>query len=180
MEDVLNLSESDQFKIYQSIIKMLKTRIEKAQSVKKKKKTVSGINVVELKKLVLDKIDTELYDKISNLEIKENYKEIEIIGEGKISVNVDYSGIPHVKIGDYRIDCKSLNEAQYVKYYLLMGKSNIRIPINDENLEVLLDDFKRMDEDIKDSIKKILELTASDEKTKKQLRSFIYNDIWKR
>ena len=180
MEDVLNLSESDQLKIYQSIIKMLKTRIEKAQSVKKKKKTVSGINVIELKKLVLDKLDLELYDKISNLEIKENYKEIEIISEGKISVNVDYSGIPYVKIGDYRIDCKFLKEAQYVKYCLLMGKNNIRIPMNDENLEELLDDFKRMDENIKESITKILELTASDEKTKKQLRSFIYNDIWKR
>jgi hypothetical protein len=55
MGDILGLTEQEQLEVYKAVIDLVKTRLEKAKSVQKTKKTKSGIDIDALKRLILDK-----------------------------------------------------------------------------------------------------------------------------
>lgn len=59
MEDVLGLTEEEQLEVYKAVIDLVKSRIEKAKSFNKNKRTKNGINLNALKNSVIEHIKRE-------------------------------------------------------------------------------------------------------------------------
>jgi len=59
MGDVLGLSEEEQVEVYRSVVDLVKARLERASSVKKRKKYEKGVDVQMLKENILDKVKKE-------------------------------------------------------------------------------------------------------------------------
>jgi len=61
MGDILGLTEEEQLEVYRAVIDLVKSRIEKAKSFGKKKKTKEGIDIGALKNSVMERIKKESY-----------------------------------------------------------------------------------------------------------------------
>jgi hypothetical protein len=59
MGDILGLTEEEQLEVYRAVIDLVKSRIEKAKSVNKNKRTKNGINLSALKNSVIEHIKRE-------------------------------------------------------------------------------------------------------------------------
>jgi len=98
--DILGLTEEDQLEVYKAVIDLVKSRIEKAQSVKKKKK--EGVDVGEVAKNIVDRIQKlNLIKKFPDDYVKTELfeKEIEINKDGKITLTSELAGY-NVKVSE--------------------------------------------------------------------------------
>jgi hypothetical protein len=59
MGEILGLTEEEQLEVYRAVIDLVKSRIEKAKSFGKKKKTKEGIDLNALKNTVIEGIVRE-------------------------------------------------------------------------------------------------------------------------
>jgi len=59
MGEILGLTDEEQLEVYQAVVDLVKSRIEKAKSFNKNKKIKNGIDINTLKNLVVDKINNE-------------------------------------------------------------------------------------------------------------------------
>lgn len=57
MGEILGLSDDEQLEVYRAVVDMVKSRIEKAKSVGKKKKIIEGIDIDSLKNTIIESID---------------------------------------------------------------------------------------------------------------------------
>jgi type I restriction-modification system DNA methylase subunit len=57
MGDILGLTDTEQLEVYRALIDLVKSRVAKAKSVGKKKKTAGGLDVDALKEVVVKRID---------------------------------------------------------------------------------------------------------------------------
>jgi len=61
MGDILGLTDEEQLEVYRSVVDLVKSRIEKAKSFGKRKKTDEGIDMGALKNSVMERIKKESY-----------------------------------------------------------------------------------------------------------------------
>lgn len=59
MGEILGLTEEEQLEVYQAVIDLVKSRIDKAKSVDNNK-IIEGMDMNALKKVVVDKINGEV------------------------------------------------------------------------------------------------------------------------
>ena len=59
MGEILGLTEEEQLEVYQAVVDLVKSRIDKAKSFGKKSKTKNGINVDTLKNSIIEKLKRE-------------------------------------------------------------------------------------------------------------------------
>lgn len=59
MGEILGLTDEEQLEVYQAVVDLVKSRIEKARSFGDKKKTKEGIDVDALKNVIIEKIKKE-------------------------------------------------------------------------------------------------------------------------
>lgn len=59
MGEILGLTDEEQLEVYCAVVDLVKSRIEKAQSYGKKKKTKEGIDVDALKNVIVEQIKKE-------------------------------------------------------------------------------------------------------------------------
>jgi len=53
------LTDEEQLEVYRAVVDLVKSRIEKAKSFNKNKKTKNGIDINALKNVVVDRINNE-------------------------------------------------------------------------------------------------------------------------
>jgi hypothetical protein len=57
MEEILGLTDEEQLKVYQAVMDLVKSRIEKAKSVEKNNKGSEGINVDAFKNVIIERVN---------------------------------------------------------------------------------------------------------------------------
>ena len=63
MGNILGLTEEEQLEVYRAVVDLVKSRIERAKSVKKKGKVKEGVDVEHVSRNIMDKLGKGLYRK---------------------------------------------------------------------------------------------------------------------
>ncbi len=189
MGEILKLTDEEQLEVYRALVDLVKSRIERAKSFGKKKKTKEGLNIDAFVKTVMDKI--------GELTIGKFYKE-KILSKDCLSVNVEsLIGVGRrfgadkgkIKIeselygwklysGKSYIECNSEEEAQYLKIFFESGLNEIKIPKDSEYLKSILPELLALKAKTDKILNEYFE-SIVDRKTKEKLRHNIWLKIIK-
>lgn len=177
MGEILGLSDDEQLEVYQAIIDLVKSRIEKAKSFGKRQKTKGGIDIDALVNIVLKKIGDDTLGKF--------YKEKILSREDLVTKKLpELNDKPEIKKGLFGwqlvsgknfIDCSSETRAQYLKIWLEAGVQSIKLPKDKKYLKKATKKLKKLkiniDQIIEDYLGYILD---------HKLKSQILHQLWQR
>lgn len=143
MGEILGLAEEDHLEVYRAVIDLARSRIEKAKSFGKRKKTKEGFDINLLTKTILERIGK---NNLANF-----YK-------GKIlSQQVYYCNLPkpssEIKIqntlmgwqltsGKESIECLNETQACYFKVWLEAGLEKVAVPVEIKYLDTVIDELE--------------------------------------
>jgi hypothetical protein len=170
MGEILGLTEEEQLEVYKAVIDLVKSRIERAKSVKKKKK--EGIDIEEIAKNIVERIQKlNLVKKFPDdyIEVNQFEEEIEVKKKGKVTLTSELTGY-NVKVSEevvYSTDDQF--KAKFVYYSLLSGKKVVQIPADKELLKIAIEKFEQDRNALKDYINKMLEAWVPDKKIRKEV-----------
>jgi len=172
MEDILGLTEEEELEVYRAVVDLVKSRIEKAKSVKKKKKG-KGPDPEILTEGILKELDLKL-KKFPDDYLEGDYEILEI-PEGNPELGSDLHGF-FVKIGDERINCEFQEKARYIYYAVMNDYKEIKIPKDEEVLRNVTEKYKESLKEAEERILGYLNKFIPD----KKLREGIESLIWKK
>jgi len=175
MGEILGLTEEEQLEVYRAVVDLVKSRIEKAQSLGKRHKTKEGIDIDLLVKTVMEKIGDET--------LGEFYRE-KILSQqalltkslpkatGEIKIEQDLLGW-RLYSGRRYIECSSEWEAEYLKVWLETGLEKVKVPKEKNYLKSILPELealkKKIDEVVASYLGSILDA---------KLREKIAHQLW--
>jgi len=176
MGEVLGLTEGEQLEVYRALIDLVKSRIERAKSVKQRKK-VEELDIDRLVDSVLKDVE-----KIHGIEAKsfpEDYigrcphRIIEVPKGSKVEAGFDLEG-PYVQIDGEKIRCGSIYEARFIEYAVLAGKTRIPIPEDNNILEKAVEERGRLLRDARKAVEDFLNETIADKKLREKVRFEVF------
>ena len=154
---------------------MVKSRIEKAKSVQKRRRAKEGLNVDLLIKTVMENIGSETLGKFYQDKIlsqKTLYSQTLPEPTNEIKAERDLYGW-RLYSGRRSIECKSESEAQYLKVWLEAGLTEIKVPRDEEYLRKIVPELvaekKKIDKTINSYVDSILDI---------KLRARILRQLW--
>ncbi|MEM1542631.1 MAG: hypothetical protein QXV82_08370, partial [Ignisphaera sp.] len=182
MGKILGLTIDEQLQVYKSVIDLVKSRIEKAKSFRKrwKKKEINFESI-------LYSVINRLNDKIIKIKkFPEDYlidyhglwsNEIKI-PKGKTVSGADLSGF-YVQVDGERIYSGwSEKEAKFVYYAALTGSSSVKIPLDKHSLEKALEAFEKDYERLKKDVNDLLLTTIPDAKIRAKVEDLVWKKIF--
>ncbi|PIU82763.1 MAG: hypothetical protein COS68_07700 [Elusimicrobia bacterium CG06_land_8_20_14_3_00_38_11] len=150
MGDILGLTDEEQLEVYRAVVDLVKSRIDKAKSFGKPKKTIGGIDIGLLVKTVMEKIGDNTLGKL----YKEKVLSQKLLYTKKLPEKSDDIKIEK-ELFDWRlfsgkkhINCSSETEAKYLKVWLEAGFDKVKIPKDTNYLEKLLPDLLTLKKNI--------------------------------
>jgi type I restriction-modification system DNA methylase subunit len=154
MGDILGLTDEEQLEVYRAVIDLVKSRLEKAKSFGKRKKTKEGIDIDLLVKLVMEKVGEETLgrfysEKVLSLPSLET-KSLPP-ADGDVSIKQTLMGW-RLYSGKQSIDCASELEARYLKVWLEAGLDEVKVPQNEGYLEAIVPELESLKQKIDEII----------------------------
>jgi len=178
MGEILGLTDEEQLEVYRAAVDLVMSRIEKAKSFGKRKKTKEGIDIELLVKTVMEKIGEETLGKFYKEKIltqKPLYVKTLPKSTGEIRIEHGLFGI-RLYCGKNHIDCISEEEARYLKVWLESGLEKVKVPKDETYLKKILPEL----ENLKIKIEQIVENYLSsilDPKTRRQIEHQLWQEI---
>ncbi len=173
MGEILGLTEEEQLEVYRAVIDLVKSRIERAKSVRKKKK--EGVDVEEVAKNIVERIQKLNLvkkfpdDYIDVTQIDEIEEEIKVKKKGKVTLTSELTGY-NVKISEEEVySTDDQFKAKFVYYSLLSGKKVVQIPADEKLLKMAIEKFEQDRKALKDYMNKMLEAWVPDKKIRKEV-----------
>jgi type I restriction enzyme M protein len=173
--DIIGLTQEERSEVYKAIIDLVKSRIERAKSVKKRKKRVKGMDVDALVEDIFEEVGKGRLLKFPD-DYVEGFECREItVPEGESEVGQDLYGF-YVKIAGKEIRCKSPHEARYVQYAVLNGKTTVKIFKDEKLVKEAVRAYASLLREVKKRVNEYLESTIPDRKLRKRIK----DDVWKK
>ncbi len=175
MGEILGLTDEEQLEVYRAVVDLVKSRIEKAKSFGKRRKTKEGIDIDLLVKTVMDKLgdDTlgEFYREKILTQRSLRTKSLPRVS-GAVKLEQELFGW-RLSSGREHVDCASEMESRYLKVWLEAGLESVKIPKDEDYLKEIvpkLESLKqRTDEVFEDYLGSILDL---------RLRQRLLHQLW--
>jgi len=147
MGDILDLTEEEQLEVYRAVVDLVKSRIDKAKSVKKKGKTKEGVDVEHVSRVIMDKLGKGLYRKFYDEKVlsQQNLKEAKLFSPAKEPI-IDNSLFGwRIVAGKDFIQCANEEEARYLKVWLDVGLSEeVKVPTDEKYLKHILPELEKL------------------------------------
>jgi len=175
MGEILGLTDEEQLQVYRAVVDLVKSRIEKAKSFGKKRKTKEGIDIDLLVKTVMDKLGDDTLGKFYRERILP-HKPLHTRSlprvPGEVKLDHELFGW-RLSSGRERIDCTSETEARYFKVWLEAGQESIKIPKDEDYLKKIVPELENLkqktDEIFEDYLGSILD---------PRLRQHLLHQLW--
>ncbi|MDI6776394.1 MAG: N-6 DNA methylase [Syntrophales bacterium] len=180
MGEILGLTEEEQLEVYRAVIDLVKSRIEKAKSFGKKKKTKEGIDVDAFVKTVMSNIGEETLGKFYRekiLTLKPLLTKILPKASGEIKIERSLFGW-RLSSGRQHIECGSEEEARYLRVFLEVGLEKVKVPKDDGHLDNILSELEALKNRIAQVVNSYLE-SIRDIKTRERLKHLLWVEIVK-
>lgn len=175
MGEILGLTREEQLEVYRAVVDLVKSRIEKAKSIQKRRGTKEGLDMDLLIKTVMENIGSETLGKFYQEKIlnqKAVYSKTLPGPADDIKVEQDLYGW-RLYSGRRSIECKSESEARYLKVWLEAGVRKVKIPKDKNYLKNIVSELeaskKKIDAIINSYLSSILDI---------KLRNRILHQLW--
>jgi hypothetical protein len=172
MGEILGLTEEEQLEVYRAVIDLVKSRIERAKSVQKRRK-VGELDIDELVDSVLK--DVERVHGIQAKRFPEDYiggcpyRVVEVPRGSKVEASIDLEG-PYVQIDGEKIKCNSIYEAKFIEYAVLAEKTRVTIPTDEDVLKRAVEERTKLLKDARARLEEFLNETIADRKLREKVR----------
>ncbi|MCH8011090.1 MAG: SAM-dependent DNA methyltransferase [Candidatus Marinimicrobia bacterium] len=180
MGEILGLTDDEQLEVYRAVIDLVKSRIEKAKSFGKKKKTQEGIDVDAFVKTVMDNVGEETLGKFYREKVLSQKslltKTLPKVS-GVIKIEQHLFGWQLSSRKQY-IECHTEDIAHYLKVFLEAGLEKVKVPKNEDYLNGILSELEVVKTRIDNIINSYLESIVST-KTREMLRHKLWSEIIK-
>jgi hypothetical protein len=154
MGEILGLTDEEQLEVYRAVIDLVKSRIEKAKSFGKRKKTKEGIDIDLLVKLVMEKVGGETLGKFYTEKVLSQpsleTKSLPPAG-GDVRIQQSLMGC-RLYSGKKSIDCSSELEARYLKVWLEVGLDQVKVPRDERHLQTIMPELENLKQKIDEII----------------------------
>jgi SAM-dependent methyltransferase len=171
--DYLDLTKEERLEVYNAVIDLVMSRIEKSKSVDKKKK-FKGVDINALAESVLKEIDVTRLRFPDNYIIECEVKKIDI-PKGEPKINSDLKGF-FVEIDESKIRCKTQDEAKFIFYCAKNRKSICKIPKDEKILREIVEEYSTIYKEFFRKLTKNLESLIPD----KKIRKSVYIELFKK
>ncbi|MDP8202044.1 MAG: N-6 DNA methylase [Candidatus Tenebribacter burtonii] len=183
MGDILGLTDEEQLEVYRAVVDLVKSRIEKAKSVEKKKKNKDGINVEAFIDTVMERIGEETLGSFYKKNIL-NQKKIKKIKLPNIGLNI-FPNIDKELMGwrlyyskkDFII-CDTEEEARFIKIFIDTEIEELSVPTDTNYLSSIISNLEKIKEKVDDIINESVE-TIYSTKLRNNLRHQLIREIIK-
>lgn len=144
MGEVLGLTDKEQEEVYKAVIDLVRSRIQRAKSVKRSRK-IKGIDVEQLARDVIRQLNLKILPKfpiefIKGLEIERTVS----LPEGRdIKLESTLDGI-YLNISGEKIPCPSPEEANYLYWSAVNGLRKVPIPKDREAMKKAVKEFEEL------------------------------------
>jgi len=164
MGEILGLTENEQLEVYKAVIDLVKSRIDKAKSVKKKGKIKEGVDIEQVSRVIIDKIGKETYRKFYEEKVlsRKELKDVKLFSPAKKPViTIGLFGC-EIVAGKERIQCANEEEARYLKVWLDAGLTEeVKVPTDEKYLKRILPKLEELYTNISSIISEHLESITS-------------------
>jgi len=180
MGDILGLTDEEQLDVYRAVIDLVKSRLEKAKSFGKRKKTKEGIDIDLLVKLVMEKVGEETLGRFYTQRVLSQptlYAKSLPEVAGNVSIKQSLMGW-RLYSGKQSIDCASELEARYLKVWLEAGIDQVKVPQNEGYLKAIVPQLESLKQRIDNAIDPYLNSIVSI-KDKKRISHRLWREMTK-
>ena len=154
MGEILGLTYEEQLEVYWAVVDLVKSRLEKAKSFGKRKKTKEGIDIDLVVKLVMEKVGEDTLGKFYTEKILSQSsletKSLPPAGD-EVSIRQSLMGW-RLYSGKKSIDCASELEARYLKVWLEAWLDSVKTPGNEDYLKVIVPELESLKQKIDEII----------------------------
>jgi len=166
--------------VYRALVDLVKSRIEKAKSLGKKKKTKEGIDVDAFVKTIRDNIGENTLGKFYREKVL-TQKSLLIKTLPKISdeIKIEKGLFGWIlSSGKQRIECHSKEEARYFKVFVESGLDKVKIPRDESYLSRIISELEELKKRIDEVTNSYLE-SIVDTKTREKLKKHLWSELIK-
>ncbi|HOP47352.1 MAG TPA: N-6 DNA methylase [Desulfobacteraceae bacterium] len=147
MGDILGLTEDEQIEVYKAVIDLVRSRLSRAKSVKKKGKVKEGVDIEHITRVIMDKLGKGLYRKFYDEKILSNkeLKEVKVFSATKeVAIENSLFGWKIVS-GKKAVHCVNEEEARYLKVWIDSGlMEEVKVPTDQKYLQSILPELEKM------------------------------------
>jgi type I restriction-modification system DNA methylase subunit len=175
MGEILGLTDDEQLEVYRAVIDLVKSRLEKAKSFGKRKKTREGIDVDLLVKMVMEKVGDDTLGKFYQEKVlsqKSLYVKTLLKASDDISIKQSLLGW-RLYSGKEYIECASELEARYLKVWREAGIEEIKVPKDENYLKAIVPELESLKANIDAAIEAHLSFIANP-----RTRDRILHQLW--
>jgi hypothetical protein len=180
MGDILGLTEDEQIEVYKAVIDLVRSRLDRARSVKKKGKVKEGVDIEHISRIVMEKLGEGLYRKFYDEKVlsKKGLKEVKIFSATKeVMVENNLFGWKIVS-GKKAIQCESEAEARYLKVWIDSGlMEEVKVPTDERYLKGILRELERLHARILKVISEHVD-SISSQKLRKQIMHYLQRKLF--
>jgi len=178
--DILGLTDDEQLEVYRAVIDLVKSRIEKAKSFGKRKKTKEGLDIDLFIKTVMEKVGEETLGKFYQEKVLSHRplvtKELPK-ATGGIKAEQELFGW-HLSWGRQHLTCSSESEACYLKVWMEVGMDSIEIPKDEDYLKEIAPQLVELKDKIQGTFDPYLNSIIT-EKLRQRLRHQLWQEVIK-
>ncbi len=169
MGDILGLTREEQLEVYKAVVDLVRSRIEKAKSVPRKKKSRApdpeALAVAALREIDISGLKKFPDDYISGISTFETLE----VPEGSSETGSDLHGF-YVKIGGRRINCEYPEKARYIHYAVMNGVKRVRLPSDRKLVKEAVKNHKKELSTVTKELEAYLERYIPDRKLRERVR----------
>lgn len=185
MGEILGLSDEEQLEVYRAVVDLVKSRMERAESVKSKKKESREKELeamVDLYVQEFSRMHDDLVKRFKSFPDAYLGKDVKtrIIKVPATSKAVACSNLIegyYVDYGSGKVKCRSANEAKYVALAILAGKTNISIPEDNPTLASIVAKQEEVVRELASKIDEFLELNVADKKLRERIKPLLLRKL---
>jgi len=177
-QKIFHLNEDDELKIYRAVVDLVKSRLEKANSVDKKKKIQEGIDVDALVTVIMEKVGSDTLGAFFKSEIVQqkpltNKTIPRFTGDVRIVQELfDW----YLYLGNKKLKCSSELEARYLKVWAEAGLEQVKIPKDEKALKTIVPKLEKLKANIDKIVQSYLN-SILDRKTRAKIAHFVWAEL---
>ena len=173
MGEILGLTTEEQLEVYRAVIDLVKSRIERAKSVKRRKK-ITAIDINSLVSSIINEVGTRLKrfpdDYIGTCECN-----IIQVPRGPAEAGSDLQGF-YVRFRDKELRFTSIYQAKYIEYAASSGYTSIKVPKDEYRIKKVVQEYDKSLKDVRRLVDSYVEASVPDRK----LRDRVKAEVWRR
>ncbi|MCL0090529.1 N-6 DNA methylase [Dehalococcoidia bacterium] len=180
MGEILGLTDEEQLEVYRAVVDLVRSRIEKARSFGKKRKTKEGIDIDLLVKTVMETLGEDTLGKFFREKVlirKPLVKRTLPPASAEIRLEQDLFGW-RLSWGRQHLACTSEPEARYLKVWMEAGLDTVKVPKDEDCLKAIVPELEALKQKTDEVFENYLG-SILDPRTRQRLLHQLWREVMK-